>query len=214
MAVPILTLTLKLNCAIKISTLQFRNWQDQSPIPVPSSSVGTMQRLGFLASAKRKLSEKAQAALDDSTTGMGTGKHKKHLNGGTTSAAKKARVDQGDSIPTTKPARDSTQADQGHGMSKSASCQAIVRTEEEDALHGDVEVIVLDADEDANSNSPKINPEAELEKLMTEWTSPVYAFFQPRPTIIDVDRRRAYDFKCAARSCKVKVRRYTDKKDA
>ena len=109
---------------------------------------------------------------------MGTGKHKKHLNGGTTSAAKKARVDQGDSIPTTKLARDSTQADQGRGMSKSASRQAIVRTEEEeDALHGDVEVIVLDADEDADSNSPEINPEAELEKLMTEWTSPVYAFF-------------------------------------
>ncbi|KAF8432542.1 hypothetical protein L210DRAFT_934320 [Boletus edulis BED1] len=139
-----------------------------------------MQRLGFLASTKCKLSEKAQAALDDSTTGTGTGKRKKPLNGSTTSAAKKACVDQNDSVPTVaKLARDSTQGDQGHGTSKSVSHQATVHTEEEeDALHGDVEVIDLNADEDTDNNSPKINPEAELEQLMTEWMSPVYAFFQ------------------------------------
>ncbi|KAF8122790.1 hypothetical protein EV363DRAFT_1095771, partial [Boletus edulis] len=134
-----------------------------------------MQQLGFLASVKCKLSEKAQAVLDDSTTGTGTGKCKKPLNGSTTSAAKKACVDQKDSVPTVaKPARDSTQGDQGHGTSKSVSHQATVHTEEEeDALHGDVEVIDLNADEDADSNSPEINPEAKLKQLMTEWMSPV-----------------------------------------
>ncbi|KAF8128415.1 hypothetical protein EV363DRAFT_1170626 [Boletus edulis] len=139
-----------------------------------------MQRLGFLASMKCKVSEKAQVALDDSTTGTGTRKHKKPLNGSTMSAAKKAHVNQNDSVPTVaKPARDSTQGDQGHGTSKSVSCQATVCTkEEEDALHGDVEVIDLNVDEDTDSNSPKINPEAELEQLMTEWMLLVYAFFQ------------------------------------
>ncbi|KAF8546744.1 hypothetical protein OG21DRAFT_1380350, partial [Imleria badia] len=39
-------------------------------------------------------------------------------------------------------------------------------------------------------------------------------FFHPRPAIIDVDRRCAYNFKYAARGCKVKVRRYNDTKDA
>jgi hypothetical protein len=53
-----------------------------------------------------------------------------------------------------------------------------------------------------------------------EWTSPVYAFFQPVPDITyDVKRRRAHEFRCAATVCKGKganarmVRRYLDTTD-
>ncbi|KAF8431514.1 hypothetical protein L210DRAFT_3507853 [Boletus edulis BED1] len=87
-----------------------------------------MQQLGFLTSAKRKLSEKAQAALDDPNST--TGKCKNDLDGGATSAAKKARVGQEGSVPTTKArtARDNTQ---GHSTSQSMSRQPIVHSEEE-----------------------------------------------------------------------------------
>ncbi|KIM52480.1 hypothetical protein SCLCIDRAFT_141029, partial [Scleroderma citrinum Foug A] len=50
--------------------------------------------------------------------------------------------------------------------------------------------------------------------LMKEWVSPIYAFFDPVPQIIEENRRRAHEFKCSARACKTKVRRYLDKKDA
>ncbi|KIK77549.1 hypothetical protein PAXRUDRAFT_96815, partial [Paxillus rubicundulus Ve08.2h10] len=53
-----------------------------------------------------------------------------------------------------------------------------------------------------------------IERLQKEWISPVYAFFHPTPAIITVDGRRVHEFKCSARGCKVKVRRYLDKKDA
>jgi hypothetical protein len=49
---------------------------------------------------------------------------------------------------------------------------------------------------------------------MKEWVSPVYAFFEPTPHVIERDGRRAHEFKCAARGCKATVRRYLDKKDA
>jgi hypothetical protein len=49
---------------------------------------------------------------------------------------------------------------------------------------------------------------------MKEWTSPVYAFFEPTPKVIDIDGRRAHEFKCCARGCKTTIRRYLDKKDA
>ncbi|KAF8432096.1 hypothetical protein L210DRAFT_3650569 [Boletus edulis BED1] len=190
-----------------------------------------MQQLGFLTSTKHKLSEKAQVALDDPDST--TGKCKNDLDGGATSAAKKARVGQGGSVPTTKACttRDNTQGhstsqsmshqpivhseeedfgstalgakntridqgdsvltmkahmaakdntDQGRGTSQSMPRRPIVHTEEEeDALHGDVEVINLDMDEDTESNIPEKSPEDELEQLIKEWMSPVYAFFQP-----------------------------------
>ncbi|KIM60412.1 hypothetical protein SCLCIDRAFT_40898, partial [Scleroderma citrinum Foug A] len=52
------------------------------------------------------------------------------------------------------------------------------------------------------------------ERLMKEWVSPIYAFFDPMPQIIEENRHRAHEFKCSARACKTKVRRYLDKKDA
>ncbi|KAG2104740.1 uncharacterized protein F5147DRAFT_561732, partial [Suillus discolor] len=52
------------------------------------------------------------------------------------------------------------------------------------------------------------------EQLMKEWNSPVYAFFDPTPHIIEIADRRAHEFKCQARGCKVKVRWFLDKGDA
>ncbi|KIK17960.1 hypothetical protein PISMIDRAFT_110376 [Pisolithus microcarpus 441] len=53
-----------------------------------------------------------------------------------------------------------------------------------------------------------------LARLMRDWTSPVYAFFNPQPVILEINGRWAHDFKCCAHSCKVKVHWYLDKKDA
>jgi hypothetical protein len=51
-------------------------------------------------------------------------------------------------------------------------------------------------------------------KLTKEWTSPVYAFFQPTPNIGYEDGRRYHSFKCAGKSCTKTICRYLDKKDA
>jgi hypothetical protein len=55
--------------------------------------------------------------------------------------------------------------------------------------------------------------------MAKDWTSPIYGFFQARPTIEDVGGRRCHEFQCAAPLCKGKgtrpriVRRYLDKAD-
>lgn len=57
------------------------------------------------------------------------------------------------------------------------------------------------------------------ERMAKDWTSPIYGFFQARPTIVVVDGRRCHEFQCAAPLCKGKgtrpriVRRYLDKGD-
>ncbi|KAF9227251.1 hypothetical protein BS17DRAFT_694894, partial [Gyrodon lividus] len=52
------------------------------------------------------------------------------------------------------------------------------------------------------------------EKMMKDWNSPVYAFFQPIPAIEEADRRRSHIFKCCTRGCKVTICRYLDTTDA
>ncbi|KAG2041383.1 hypothetical protein BDR03DRAFT_856431 [Suillus americanus] len=52
------------------------------------------------------------------------------------------------------------------------------------------------------------------ERLMKEWNSPIYAFFDPTPTIEIIDGRRAHGFKCIAKGCKVCICRFLNKKDA
>lgn len=49
---------------------------------------------------------------------------------------------------------------------------------------------------------------------MKEWISPVYAFFEPTPRIVEINGRRAHEFKCGARGCKTTIRQFLDKKDA
>ena len=53
----------------------------------------------------------------------------------------------------------------------------------------------------------------EPEKLSKQWTSPVYAFFEPIPVIESVDGRRCHVFKCCARGCKYTACHYLDKGD-
>jgi hypothetical protein len=52
-----------------------------------------------------------------------------------------------------------------------------------------------------------------LAHLSKEWKSPVYAFYEPVPTVTYVNNRRCHEFKCAGRGCKYKSRRYLDTKD-
>ncbi len=49
--------------------------------------------------------------------------------------------------------------------------------------------------------------------MMSQWNSPIYAFFEARPTIEYVEGRRTHVFKCLARGCGQKIRRYLDSKD-
>ncbi|KAF8141796.1 hypothetical protein EV363DRAFT_1150501, partial [Boletus edulis] len=50
--------------------------------------------------------------------------------------------------------------------------------------------------------------------LQKEWISPVYAFFNPTPTICEIDGHCVHEFACSVHGCKVNVRRYLDTKDA
>jgi hypothetical protein len=49
--------------------------------------------------------------------------------------------------------------------------------------------------------------------MMRDWNSPVYAFFGPTPDIAYIDNRRCHIFKCLAKGCDHKVRRFLDKGD-
>lgn len=55
--------------------------------------------------------------------------------------------------------------------------------------------------------------------MAKEWTSPIYGFFQPHPTVEVVEGRHCHEFRCAAPLCKGKgqrariVRWYLDKVD-
>ena len=51
------------------------------------------------------------------------------------------------------------------------------------------------------------------ERMMKEWNSPIYAFFSPTPDVEYVESRRSHVFKCLAKGCDHKVRRYLDKSD-
>jgi hypothetical protein len=53
-----------------------------------------------------------------------------------------------------------------------------------------------------------------IERLMEDWTSPIYAFFHPVPIIGNHAGRSYHEFRCFAKSCNKTVRRYLDKKDA
>lgn len=142
-----------------------------------------MAQLEFLNSAKRKLSEKAQAALDNPSKSR---KRKNNAAGSSSSAAKKSRT-----------------------------VEVTVPTEEEgESLYEDSEAVATDTNGCREDSPPIVESADELENLMEQWISPVYAFFHPQPTVVDIDGQQAHEFRCAARGCKVKICRYTDKKDA
>lgn len=52
-----------------------------------------------------------------------------------------------------------------------------------------------------------------IEQLSKDWKSPVYAFYEPNPEVTYINNRHCHEFKCAARGCKYRSRRYLDTKD-
>ncbi len=60
-----------------------------------------------------------------------------------------------------------------------------------------------------NFSLTRVHPE----RLADAWTSPVYAFYLPLPSIEYVDGCRCHAFHCAAKGCKQRIRRYLDKGD-
>ncbi|KAK2463721.1 hypothetical protein APHAL10511_004472 [Amanita phalloides] len=96
------------------------------------------------------------------------------------------------------------------GSSVGNSAIVVGDSEDEDVDMGDeveVEKVV----------EPKEKLEEQLVWLMKEWTSPVYAFFQPKPKIdvvvVGDDECVSHVFKCWHKQCKVTVCRFLDKKD-
>ncbi len=51
------------------------------------------------------------------------------------------------------------------------------------------------------------------DRISKRWSSCVYAFFKPEPTIKMYEGRRCLVFRCAAKNCGSPVRRYLDKGD-
>ncbi|KAJ2911793.1 hypothetical protein MD484_g8620, partial [Candolleomyces efflorescens] len=74
--------------------------------------------------------------------------------------------------------------------------------------------------EEAIPEDPEEDSEAMLDRLISTWNSPVYAFFEPRPRIGSHNNRRCLEFVCGAPQCKGQgsqkdrriVRRYLDPK--
>ncbi|SJL03663.1 uncharacterized protein ARMOST_16509 [Armillaria ostoyae] len=64
----------------------------------------------------------------------------------------------------------------------------------------------------------EFSDEAELLKMMTKWTSPMYAFYSPIPEIEYRDGRKCHIFRCTAQAnvtrCGHRIVRYLDTKDA
>ncbi|KAG1743745.1 uncharacterized protein EDB91DRAFT_1051080, partial [Suillus paluster] len=50
-------------------------------------------------------------------------------------------------------------------------------------------------------------------RLMKGWISPVYAFFEPTPRIVEINGRCTHEFKCGARGCKTTIQWFLNKKD-
>ncbi|PPR01789.1 hypothetical protein CVT24_001704 [Panaeolus cyanescens] len=50
--------------------------------------------------------------------------------------------------------------------------------------------------------------------MMKKWNSPIYAFYHPTPAIGHENGHRYHEFKCYAKSCKKKIRRFLNKGDA
>lgn len=50
--------------------------------------------------------------------------------------------------------------------------------------------------------------------MSKEWVSPIYAFFEPFPAIGHENGQRYYEFRCVAKGCGKRIRRFLDKKDA
>ena len=52
-----------------------------------------------------------------------------------------------------------------------------------------------------------------IERLSKDWKSPIYAFYEPLPEVVNNKGQRCHKFKCAAHGCNYKSRHYLDTKD-
>ena len=159
-------------------------------------------QLGFLSSTKHKLSSKAQATLDDHPV----------------SSKKQQPTPTKEAMPTKEatPTKEAVPAT-NYSMSKKLKVGGRNTHSNHGNISNDDSVVSRDNANVVSLDShlaSLLTPEDELEQLMKEWISPVYAFFKSKPCIIQVDKCHAHDFKCVAKGCKVKVHQYADMKDA
>ncbi|KAG1800171.1 uncharacterized protein BJ212DRAFT_1305309 [Suillus subaureus] len=168
-----------------------------------------------------KLTDKAKVALKGSSR-----KWKNDVSSMTsTSEPKKAKPNQisrSSKDRDTKPLSPSPSAEDVP-TKPTQSCKSVVQMEEEEAA---IEISNTDQssndgvnnanndNEDELSNTDKDeSPKDELKRLMKDWISPVYAFFNPKPHIVTIEGWHAHEFKCLRKGCKATVRQYLNKKD-
>ncbi|KAG2741721.1 hypothetical protein P692DRAFT_20822084 [Suillus brevipes Sb2] len=177
---------------------------------------------GSMSKQITKLTDKAKAALEGSSK-----KQKNDASSMTsTSEPKKAKPNQisGNSKDRdTEPLSPSLSAED-IPTKPTQSHKSVVRTEEEEAA-----IEISDTDQSSNNSVNNTNnnnkdepsdtnkeesPEDELKRLMKDWISLVYAFFNPKPCIVTIEEQRAHKFKCLGKGCKATIHQYLDKKDA
>ncbi|KAG2127194.1 uncharacterized protein EDB93DRAFT_1257150 [Suillus bovinus] len=185
-----------------------------------------MQPNIFTAAVKQvtKLTDKAKAALEERLEASGPSKKRMiDANGASAVSNKSKKAKQNPPADISKDRLVAEASPPPSDVRTAAEprkiCCVIVRTEEEEeALYNNA--IVIDdmseksGDEAGSEASGPESAEDERTRLMKEWVSPVYAFFDPTPRITEVGGRRAHEFKCCAKGCKVTIRQFLDKKDA
>ncbi|KAG0691654.1 hypothetical protein DFH29DRAFT_883977 [Suillus ampliporus] len=100
------------------------------------------------------------------------------------------------------------------------SCKSVIRMEEEEAAMYEDAIEISDTNQSSNDgvdnadndNKDELSdtdkeesPEDELKRLMKDWISPVYTFFNPKPRIVIIKGQCAHEFKCFGKSCKATV---------
>ncbi|KIK80122.1 hypothetical protein PAXRUDRAFT_15955 [Paxillus rubicundulus Ve08.2h10] len=159
--------------------------------------------LNFLNAASKtrqpKLTNKAKAALGDEAANASK-KHKVDHNH-TEAETKKARVapSTGDGKSSSASVRTTSHA----SPARTAAHQARVTTKKEDSLSDDnIEVLELAGTPDDASVE---TAEEQLKRLTKEWTSPIYAFFNPTPLIVEINDHGAHDFECTWQGCNARI---------
>ncbi|KAG1742795.1 uncharacterized protein EDB91DRAFT_1081416 [Suillus paluster] len=196
-----------------------------------------MQPNIFTTAARRvtKLTDKAKAALEERLEATGPSKKRKIDAKGASVVSKnskKAKQNPPTDISKDRPVigtskdrpvaeASSPPPDVGTAVELRAIRRAIVRTEEEEKALYDNAIVIDEESEKSGceagneaSGPESAEDERTTERLMKEWVSPVYAFFDPTPRITEVGGRRAHEFKCHAKGCKATIRQFLDKKDA
>ncbi|OJA08026.1 hypothetical protein AZE42_10848 [Rhizopogon vesiculosus] len=158
-----------------------------------------MQMTLFSGATRRitKLTDKAKAALDEKIEG--SSKKRKNDDSSTSTTRKQLKK-----VKSTQQSGDDVdEAPSEEAPTMAQRSQPIVQTEEEEALSAKDAIVLSDDEEEEES------AENEL-----KWISPIYAFFNPTPVVETIDGCCAHSFKCTAKGCKVRIRRFLDKKDA